>query len=231
MDAANVHDPVSIPNDRDSAILPFGGHEAAHTNLASRGLPYDGPGALATTPGASSSDSDDPCAGGSSDFSGRSEMRYDEFILDSPYYFSRDDFLDYYGHLGRVARWERATVHGSDDDAESSDDGADDADGPDEDDEDAVGPHGDADYAAGSDTSADTADGLVGSVAAYDDACRATNPGRAGVPRTCLVCGGAVRSGNSIFDHHLSAAYECTNTPAHAPGVDAAGATSPSAAS
>ena len=37
-------------NNHKSVLLPLGGHAAAHTNLASRGLPYGGPGALATTP-------------------------------------------------------------------------------------------------------------------------------------------------------------------------------------
>ena len=51
-------------NGREPATLPFSGHAAAHINLASRGLPYDGPRALATTPDESSSDSDelDRCA-------------------------------------------------------------------------------------------------------------------------------------------------------------------------
>ena len=99
-----MNDLVSIPYDREPVILSHGGHEAAHTNLASRGLPYDGAGALAMTPEASSSDSDRPCADDSSYSSGRPEMRYDEFILDGARYFSRGDFLDYYGHLNGVAR-------------------------------------------------------------------------------------------------------------------------------
>ena len=80
MDAAVVYEPYSIPSDRESVLLPFGGHEAAHTNLASRGLPY-GPGAIATIPEASSSVSDDSCAEDSSDSSGCPEMRYDKAIL------------------------------------------------------------------------------------------------------------------------------------------------------
>ena len=149
MDAANVYGPCSITYVRESAPLPFGGHEASQTNLASRGLPY-GPGALATTPEASSSVSDDSCAGDSSYSSSCPEMRYGKAIL-GPGYFTRDDFLDYYGHNG-IARWERATVYDSDDNADGSNDGADIAGGSDENDDAAVGPHDDADYADGSGT-------------------------------------------------------------------------------
>ena len=141
MDAANVHDPVSIPNDRDSAILPFGGHEAAHTNLASRGLPYDGPGALATIPEEppSNSGAPDPCAGDSSGSSGCPELRFGE-SLDGPGYFTRGGLLDYYGYIDGVAQWDRAKVYDSGDNAGGSDG----------DDDDAVGPHEDEVHTAGS---------------------------------------------------------------------------------
>jgi len=102
MDAASLNEPYPVPSD---------GASAAHTNLASRGLPY-GHGALATIPEASSSVSVDSCADDSSDSSGCSEMRYDKAIL-GPGYFTREDFLDYYGHDG-IARWERATAYDSD---------------------------------------------------------------------------------------------------------------------
>ena len=85
---AAIYNPASSSNDREPVILPFGGHAAAHTNLASRGLPYDGAGALATSrgpplatiPEASSSDSDDPWAEDSSDSFGYTEVRYDRAI-------------------------------------------------------------------------------------------------------------------------------------------------------
>ena len=110
-------------------------------------------------------------------------------------------------------------------------DGVDDAGGSDVDDDGAVGPHDDADYVAGSDAFAEAADGLVGSVAANDGACRVTNQGCAEISRTCLVCGETSRSGSTFFDRHLDASYEYPNTPAHALGAGTAGATSPSAAS
>ena len=39
--------------------------------------------------------------------------------------------------------------------------------------------------------------------------CRAKISGRAGIPRTCLVCGETAPSGSSFFANHLNAAYEC----------------------
>ena len=163
--------------------------------------------ALATIPEASSSDSDDPCADDYSDSSGRPEMRYD-----GPGYFPRDASLNYYGDIDGVARWERATVYDPDDGAGGSDDGADDADGSGADDDDVAGPHDDAAYAAGS-------------FVADDDARRATLPNRAGIPRTCHFSGETAPSGKSFFAHHLTAAYECPNAPAHTLGAGAAGAT------
>ena len=164
----------------------------AATRLLTPTWPLEAEAFLMTAPGPSlrsSLDSDDPRAGDSSDSPGRPEMRYDEFILDGPCYFSRGDFLGHYGHLDGVTWWERATVSDSGDGADGSENGAGNAVGSDDDDDDAVGPHGNADYAAGSDVSADAVDGPAGSVAAYTDACRGPTPGRAGTPRTCLVCG------------------------------------------
>ena len=89
-------------------------------------------------------------------------------------------------------------------------DSYDDADGSDGDDDDAVGPHEDADNAASSD-------------AADSDACRAANPGRAGIPRTCLVRGETAHPGNSFFANHLNAAYNCPYTrasPSDSSGAD-----------
>ena len=66
--------------------------------------------ATATTiPGASSSESRGPasCAGGSFISSGPSELRNDE---NGPGYFTRDDFLDYFGDVDGAARWGRANV-------------------------------------------------------------------------------------------------------------------------
>ena len=105
-------------NDRQPVTLPFDGHAAAHINSAFRGIPYDGPRALATTTREPSSDSHDPdpCANDSSDSSGCPELRYGE-SLDGPSYFTRDDFFDYNDHIGWVARWDRAKVNDTGDDA------------------------------------------------------------------------------------------------------------------
>ena len=93
--------------DGRTSVLPFGGHAAAHTSLASRSLPYDGPGALATITVASSPASDDPSADdSSSDSSGcpDTELRHDETIP-GPGCFSRDVSLDFYGtHVHNLAR-------------------------------------------------------------------------------------------------------------------------------
>ena len=105
-------------------------------------------------------------------------MRYEKAILGSGY-FTRGGFLDYYGRINGIARWERAAVYESGDDADGSNNVAGDAEGSDEYSDGAVGPHDDADYAAASDAYAEAAGGLAGSVAAGDDAYRVTNPGRA----------------------------------------------------
>ena len=91
---------AAVANDRNRVLLPFGA------------------GALATISVASSPDSDDPSADDASVSSGCSEMRYDKAIL-GPGYFTREDFLDYYGYNG-IARWERATVYDSDASSDSS---------------------------------------------------------------------------------------------------------------
>ena len=44
--------------------------------------------------------------------------------------------------------------------------------------------------------------------------CRAANPERAVIPRTCLVCGETAPSGISFFANHLNAAYEYLYTRA-----------------
>ena len=102
---AAIYNPASrgLPYGREPAILSFGGHAAARSILASRGLPHDGPRALGTIPEESSSNSDaeDPCAGDSSDSPGCSELRYDE-SLDGC--FTRGDFINNYGHIDGVAR-------------------------------------------------------------------------------------------------------------------------------
>ena len=117
---------ASCTDDRTS-VLPIGGHAAAHTGLASRSLPYDGPGALATITVASSPGSDDPSAhDSSSDSSGcpDTELRHDETIP-GPGCFSRDVFLDFYGDVDGAARWERARVYDSADNADGWNIGAD----------------------------------------------------------------------------------------------------------
>ena len=86
---------TAVSDDRKE-MLPFGGAVAAHINPASRGLPCDGPWALATTPEESPPDSDgsDSCTGDFSDSLGRPELRYDESpdgpaYPDGPGYFTR----------------------------------------------------------------------------------------------------------------------------------------------
>ena len=81
-----------------------------------------------------SSFSNDPFADDSSDSLGCSELWYDESV-DGPGYFTRGDFLDYYGHIDGAARWARAKVYDSDDDADGSDEGAGNAGGLDKDDD------------------------------------------------------------------------------------------------
>ena len=94
---------ATVANDRKRVLLPFGAL-----------------GALATTPEASSSDSDDPCADDASDPSGRPEVRYDKIIEGSTCIFSRDEFLDFYGDVEGATRWERARVCDSDDSSSDS---------------------------------------------------------------------------------------------------------------
>ena len=69
-----------------------------------------------------------------------------------------DDFLDNYGHIDGVARWECAKVHDPEDGAVGSDEGAGNAGGSGEDDDGAIGPHEDADNPAGSDAAHDSID-------------------------------------------------------------------------
>ena len=85
-------------------------------------------------------------------------MRFDEAIL-GPGYYTREDFLDSYGGVAGLAKWERAAVYDSDassvsPDADGSGGGAHSADGSGADDGAAVGSHVDATSAGGSPTAA-----------------------------------------------------------------------------
>ena len=87
-------------------ILPCGGPVAAHITFASRGLYRDGRRALATAPEEPfpGSDGPDSCADKSSDSSGCPEVRCGN-SPDGNGYFTRDDFLYYYGDINGAARW------------------------------------------------------------------------------------------------------------------------------
>ena len=102
---------AAVSGDR-KIMLHFGGLVAAHFIPASRGIRCDGPSALATIPEKPSPDSEGPdsCADDSSYSSGCPELRYDEYpdgpaYPDGPGYFTRGDFLEYYGEIDGAARW------------------------------------------------------------------------------------------------------------------------------
>ena len=147
-------------------------------------------------------------ADSSSDSSGcpDTELRHDETIP-GPGCFSRDVFLDFYGDVDGAARWERARVHDSADNADGWNIGADTHSIP-------ANPR---DSYERSDNDVDNAGGSCGPHRPH------VGPG---TPRACLACGRTFPSGNVLFRRHLTDARECpyaTGSPPGSSGIPSGG--------
>jgi len=157
----------------------------------------DGPDPSADDSPTSDSVSLDSCPGDSSDSDGP-ELRHDD-SPDGHGYFTRDDFLGYYGDIDGAARWERARVHDSADNADGWNIGADTHSIP-------ANPR---DSYEGSDNDVDNAGGSCGP---------RRPPVGPGIPRACHACGETFPSGNVLFRDHLTDARVCPYAPGSPPG-------------